>query len=248
MNAETGAKQVTNRCVVCKSDIGSGASLCPVCRQYQHPWRRRLQNLIGLPAVLALLIPVAANQGAAFVALFTDKSEIKIIQFASPGKVVILNNGDGTIVITDYVVRIPAMNNLESVTLLGIVIQEGAVWESLTAPEFQGTWNVINYRNAEERAQLDELVAGDILPDSCMRPRFQLPDAADIRTYKSRSGGEAYTLPATLTVGYFGVVSGESKSVSMDIVTTIAFNFACDEFPDELERQLKRGIVDQVEE
>jgi len=93
-------------CVACRSPIGPGASLCPVCRSYQCAWKNQLQYLGGIVALLAAIVAVVvwavSNAPAArravwprtSVHLIAAHSELWLDDANARSLVVIANDGD----------------------------------------------------------------------------------------------------------------------------------------------------------
>ena len=236
MSPETEADS-TVRCVVCKSQIHASAKLCPVCKSFQSPARRRIQFFVGIPVVLAVVVPFAFNQLMELYEWATSDSSVEIVRYHYPGEIVILNNGNGGVFVSEIMMNFPAMRNKDYVISTSLIVDEGkiGIWKiGESQPE---RWNAIEDKGIIERQQLEAIIASEILPEECVRADFYMVEDPALRMYKERTGNTAFTLPATAEVRYFGIESTESKEVFFDLEAIILFNYSCEYLPESMRRK-----------
>jgi hypothetical protein len=96
-------------CVICKSEITSGAILCPVCKSYQTTWKRRLQYMAtigGLATVFIAVVTYIATSWSDVRKVFFWRDRVTVTSLDSlSGVITFSNTGDGDVFISHFLLH-----------------------------------------------------------------------------------------------------------------------------------------------
>lgn len=100
-------EQIT-ACVMCKSQILVGATICPICKNYQSTWKRKLYycaTMAGVVTVVISLLTYVASTWPEIRRTFFWRDAIEIAAFDSKNHIVLHNSGDGKVFVSHLSLR-----------------------------------------------------------------------------------------------------------------------------------------------
>jgi hypothetical protein len=86
-------------CVACKSTINTGATLCPVCKAHQTPWKNWLTYLGGTVALLTL-ITSGVTYTFTTLSKALSKDDLVVVQYNSNGRSILATNGQSDLFVS----------------------------------------------------------------------------------------------------------------------------------------------------
>ena len=99
------------QCVVCKQDIPESASVCSICKSYQHRWLNWLQYISGVTALIVVTISAIAWLWGNVRTAFWYRDDVQIISANTLTSAVVVNRGDGEVFISHLIFTMPGRNS-----------------------------------------------------------------------------------------------------------------------------------------
>jgi hypothetical protein len=106
MNDKIDQSPATNSisaCVMCKSQILEGATICPICKNYQSAWKRNLHycaTIAGIITVAISLLTYVASTWPEIRKTLCWRDAVEISALDSKNNIVLHNSGDGRVYVS----------------------------------------------------------------------------------------------------------------------------------------------------
>jgi hypothetical protein len=125
-------------CVYCRSSIEYGATICPVCKSYQAPWRNWLTYFGGLAAFIALIASAITFVYVNVVEIIyrnLNRDKLSVLSLAYPGyfttpdgNILVSNHGDNDLFLSDLVIVFKNQNGIGNFQIpIGINLKQNSV-------------------------------------------------------------------------------------------------------------------------
>lgn len=98
----------TKLCASCKSKIPVAASLCSVCKSYQHRWKNHLQYVAGVTTLIALTVSACFWLYEKVRAAFFYRENVSVVACSTLlGPAVVVNRGDRDVFVSHLQLWMP---------------------------------------------------------------------------------------------------------------------------------------------
>jgi hypothetical protein len=222
------------KCAACKSDIVSGATICPTCRTYQSKWKSFFQ--FAAPAagwvslVFAALAYVVSISGQFYHALVA-RDDLRIVGFDTR-KLVLQNKGDTDIFVSHIQLRSKELGRSQVLIVRKIIKKSEFFEHSFDETKlYEKPWRVGD-RTFEESAWRKLLTQGYDTP--CSRWRFFfVQDAAYIhlREVFTKNIPKLFkSLPVDAHIQFDSLLAGERKRQQFEVQALPYVNPDCPEW------------------
>lgn len=100
-------REVSRRCVACKQEIPSSASLCSICKSYQRSWKNHLQYSAGIATLAVLILSGSAWLVDKAHKTFFSRDDVRVVGCNTLGSAVIVNRGDREVFLSHLLLWMP---------------------------------------------------------------------------------------------------------------------------------------------
>lgn len=231
MNDKLAQSQATNSitaCVMCKSQIAAGAVICPICKNYQSAWKRKLHycaTMAGIVTVVISLLTYVASTWPEIRKSLLWRDAVEITAFASKNSIVLHNSGDGRVFVSHLSLRSEALGHSSAIFINKTIESKNFLVHDLKIPTADlGKWSTRSISEDSWRKLLHERHLNE---NKCVQWHFFVPGDPGYQTMKRFHGSSFHEVPIDATL-YFR--SGQNdRQISCDIkVFAVPFlNQAC---------------------
>jgi predicted nucleic acid-binding Zn ribbon protein len=195
----------TQRCVVCKQDIPSGASLCSVCKSYQRSWKNHLQYVAGIATLAVLILSGVIWVGGKVRATFFYHDDVRLISCNSLASAVVVNRGDREVFLSHLLLYMPGRSS-SSWVAPRIDFQESLppgrfLKRDFPAAKIQGSASFVRGLSATDFERLVNRAADG---DACLELAFFESRDDFLIELKQMAGPTLNTFPIAGYLGYWG--------------------------------------------
>lgn len=213
----------TTACVMCKSKIFIGATICPICKNYQSTWKRRAHYCVTRAGIFTVFISLLAYVASTCpeirkTLLWQDALEIAALD--SKNSIILQNSGDGRVFASHLSLRSDALGYSGAI-LINKTIESKTflAYDLKIASTDLSKWKTISMSDSAWQALLRER---QLKENECVQWRFFVPEDPAYQTLKKHHGNSFHDAPIDATL-YFR--SGRDNRQHLKDVKVVAVPF-----------------------
>jgi hypothetical protein len=226
--AQSPATNSITACVMCKSQILVGATICPICKNYQSAWRRKLHYFATragiITVVISLLTYVASTWPEIRRTLFW-RDAVEITALDSKNIIVLHNSGDGRVFVSHLSLRSEALGHSSTIFINKTIESKSFLVHDLkTATADLSKWATRSISDDSWQKLLRERHLNE---NECVQWHFFVPDDPGYQTIKRFHGSSFHEVPIDATLYFRSGRDDRQDSRDVMVFAVPFINQAC---------------------
>ena len=226
--AQSPATNPTTGCVMCKSEIDAGATICPICKNYQSAWKRKLHycaTMAGIITVVIALLTYVASTWPGIRKTFFWRDGVEISALDSKTSIVLHNSGDGRVFVSHLSLRSEALGYSGAILISKVIDSKSfLVYDLKTATADLSKWAT---RSISEDSWQKLLRERHLNENECVQWHFFVPDDPGYQTIKRFHGSSFHEVPVDATLYFRSGRDNRQNSLDVKVFAVPFINQAC---------------------
>ena len=222
------ATKSTTTCVMCKSAIRIGAAICPICKNYQSTWKRRLHYCATMAGIVTVVISLLTYMASAWPEIrktFFWQDAVEIAALDSKNSIVLQNSGDGRVFVSHLSLHSEALGYSGAI-LINKTIESKTflAYELKIASTDLSKWATRSISDSSWQALLSERHLNE---NECVQWHFFVPDDPAYQTVKKHHGSSFHDAPIDAILYFRSGRDNRQHRRDVKVVAVPFINQAC---------------------
>jgi len=231
MNDKIAQSPATNPiidCVMCKSEIHAGATICPICKSYQTAWKRVLHycaTRAGIIIVVISLLTYVASTGPEIRKTLFWRDRVEIPALDSKTSIVLHNSGDGRVFVSHLTLHSEALGYSGAILINKTIESKSFLVHDLKTPTVDlSKWET---RSISEDSWQKLLRERHLNENECVQWHFFVPDDPVYQTIKKHHGRSFHEVSIDATLYFRSGQDDLQNSRDVKLFAVPFINQAC---------------------